>query len=1072
MGNNARGKIKSLVRTLLTMTFLVCAISSGIAQAEHNALILDFESGVNSNMELLEGTSIVKVEDETKNNALKIPSRINGLATHANLYGGPNNSGALEAKDYILSFDFLATQQNVGYVMQGQNVKESGSGTSAYFCFVVNYDGNVGFGKGGGWITPTASPAYHYTSYEANKWYSVDIVVDISEKKLEYYINGEKIGEDVGSSNFGTGAFKFAGILARDTWVNGVADPSNQALFIDNFNVRYTSEDSFSVGTNTNGNVLTLKFTETPLGDMSQFEILDCKTGESLNISDVVVNGKNVSIKLDSVTEGAEYVLVIPDGISSVCGNILSENYVYFTTGETVYPSVKTSKMTDIYGVEYGPLQKAPITQSKISVLFNGMNPLTEEEVLAAVSLEDVNGNKVSLSNPEISVDEITLDIDEFLNMSSEYILKVSNLSDVNYEARFITNDDTTEGFFDIELVDEEGVKINSVVPGEVFVSTKFVNTTKEDFLACISVVAYEETDGTLEMLTQTAKEVKIPSMSLINVGINEYDEKISFTIPEEADILKAFLWNNEKLPIMEFLQVGNYNKSDKSVEDGILQQGAKILVAVSGMEANAKTSFRVFNDEAEVYKDQLNATSTGKAMVEFGLDVASGDYFAEFITEENSVKTLMFTYVNPEEFLGEDGVAVKIDEAIEKENIILLKEALKNGYPALGISKDIFENSDLEVVSSVLYNRLTDEKIIISEKSWEEASKIAKKAFIMALVSNKSIDNVFLYSDELELSEDKNYEWYTKEFVSNEVQEEITKRLSKDYKNEEEFYDAFFENFVLSVVNYSDGVANSKSILKEFAKEIGINADGKSSTYKALDGKYFENLEDLRDEFLKAEKSSEATTGSGGGGKKNTSSAKSEFILPPAKEEDKKMLFNIFSDLEDFGWAEQAIVYLAERQIAKGKSDEIFAPGDYVTREEFAAMLVRAFVTSDEQENITFSDAVPGAWYNEYLAKAVKAGIVTGYDDGRFGIGEKITRQDMVTMLGRTAKYAGAILENAEDETRFADDAKIADYAKESVYLMKRAEIVTGVDGENFAPLENANRAQAAKVIFGLLNI
>ena len=133
--------------------------------------------------------------------------------------------------------------------------------------------------------------------------------------------------------------------------------------------------------------------------------------------------------------------------------------------------------------------------------------------------------------------------------------------------------------------------------------------------------------------------------------------------------------------------------------------------------------------------------------------------------------------------------------------------------------------------------------------------------------------------------------------------------------------------------------------------------------------------------------------------------------------------------------------------------------------------MLVRAFAQKAESENISFTDADNNAWYGEYLKKAVSAGIIKGYDDGSFGIGEFITRQDMVVMLNRTAKYAGVVFDTESPE-KFSDDADIADYAKEAVYLLKEAGIVNGVSESEFSPKANASRAQAAKVIFELLNV
>ena len=133
--------------------------------------------------------------------------------------------------------------------------------------------------------------------------------------------------------------------------------------------------------------------------------------------------------------------------------------------------------------------------------------------------------------------------------------------------------------------------------------------------------------------------------------------------------------------------------------------------------------------------------------------------------------------------------------------------------------------------------------------------------------------------------------------------------------------------------------------------------------------------------------------------------------------------------------------------------------------------MLVRAFAESAEGTDVSFTDASENAWYGEYLKKAVGAGIIKGYDDGRFGVGEFITRQDMVVMLNRTAKYTGIVFET-ENPEKFSDDAQISDYAKEAVYLFKEAGIVNGVSDSEFSPKANANRAQAAKVIFELLNV
>ena len=87
------------------------------------------------------------------------------------------------------------------------------------------------------------------------------------------------------------------------------------------------------------------------------------------------------------------------------------------------------------------------------------------------------------------------------------------------------------------------------------------------------------------------------------------------------------------------------------------------------------------------------------------------------------------------------------------------------------------------------------------------------------------------------------------------------------------------------------------------------------------------------------------------------------------------------------------------------GKSETIFAPNDNITREEFVAIVVRAFEMAAEGD-IDYSDVSVSDWYYEPIRIATNNGIITG-SDGSFGTGNNITRQDMAVILYRTAlKY------------------------------------------------------------------
>ena len=115
------------------------------------------------------------------------------------------------------------------------------------------------------------------------------------------------------------------------------------------------------------------------------------------------------------------------------------------------------------------------------------------------------------------------------------------------------------------------------------------------------------------------------------------------------------------------------------------------------------------------------------------------------------------------------------------------------------------------------------------------------------------------------------------------------------------------------------------------------------------------------------------------------------------------------------------------------------------------------------------FSDAVKNAWYEPYLAAAKAAGIVTGDPGGSFGIGRQITRQDMAVMVFRAVEMMEG-QRPAAQSAEFQDQNQISAYAADAVNWMYQETLISGMGDHTFAPLENASRAQAVKVMEGLL--
>ncbi len=179
------------------------------------------------------------------------------------------------------------------------------------------------------------------------------------------------------------------------------------------------------------------------------------------------------------------------------------------------------------------------------------------------------------------------------------------------------------------------------------------------------------------------------------------------------------------------------------------------------------------------------------------------------------------------------------------------------------------------------------------------------------------------------------------------------------------------------------------------------------------------------------------------------------------------------FSDLGSVAWASDAINALADKGIINGKADNTFAPDDEITRAEFAKILINALGLADANAAAdSFTDVDKSAWYYNSVASAFAKGIITGYDNGTFGVGDAVSRQDMAVLIYRAAKAANITLPETSAAVTFTDSDAIDDYAKEAVTALQKANIINGVSADEFAPKATASRAAAAKMIYGIYNL
>lgn len=170
-------------------------------------------------------------------------------------------------------------------------------------------------------------------------------------------------------------------------------------------------------------------------------------------------------------------------------------------------------------------------------------------------------------------------------------------------------------------------------------------------------------------------------------------------------------------------------------------------------------------------------------------------------------------------------------------------------------------------------------------------------------------------------------------------------------------------------------------------------------------------------------------------------------------------------------GWAKDAISALGARGIIKGIGDREFNPKGQVTRAAFITMLMNVLELSDESAAASFSDVEQGEWYYRNIATAQKLGIVNGKPNGKFGVRENITREDMAVMVYKAIQIKQLKLPGNKARA-FKDKANIANYAKQAVETIQGAGIIHGVGNDEFAPKKTANRDEEAVMIYNLLSL
>ncbi len=173
--------------------------------------------------------------------------------------------------------------------------------------------------------------------------------------------------------------------------------------------------------------------------------------------------------------------------------------------------------------------------------------------------------------------------------------------------------------------------------------------------------------------------------------------------------------------------------------------------------------------------------------------------------------------------------------------------------------------------------------------------------------------------------------------------------------------------------------------------------------------------------------------------------------------------------------WAKKEIELIYDLDITSGygsKGNQTYKPANYITRAEFAKMIVTYYklnVNSYKNTALPFRDSasIP-SWALPYVRAAVAEGLIGGSTnpDGSLSFlpNDNITRAQVATIIGRKLDAPAANI-------AFTDKKAIPSYALNGLAKCVTAGVISGYPDGTFKPSDFITRAEVAKVITNLYN-
>lgn len=167
------------------------------------------------------------------------------------------------------------------------------------------------------------------------------------------------------------------------------------------------------------------------------------------------------------------------------------------------------------------------------------------------------------------------------------------------------------------------------------------------------------------------------------------------------------------------------------------------------------------------------------------------------------------------------------------------------------------------------------------------------------------------------------------------------------------------------------------------------------------------------------------------------------------------------FRDVPSGKWYSAGVNYCAGKGYVSGYNDGIFQPDRNITRAEMAAIISNMLGLSGTS-TVSFTDVPSGQWYSAPISRCVKAGVISGYGNGKFGPNDRVTREQAAVILGNAFG-----LGHESGIPDFRDEGSISTWALYYVNSMISHGYMSGMGNNLFSPKSALTRGQIVTIIY-----